>query len=77
LHTKAISLQNSLNDYRTNLQKFSNSDLLLKALDHGALSLAEYYYELSVFYESLNKLLVLEKTLNETVIELNRYQEMP
>ena len=74
LHTKAISLQNSLNDYRTNLQKFSNSDLLLKALDHGELSLAEYYYELSVFYESLNKLLVLEKTLNETVIELNRYQ---
>lgn len=74
LHTKAISLQNSLDDYRTNLQKFNNSSLLMKALDHGELSLAEYYYELSVFYESLDKLMALEKTLNESVIELNRYQ---
>ncbi|MBE0680029.1 MAG: TolC family protein [Bacteroidales bacterium] len=74
LHAKAVSLQNSLNDYRTNLQKFNNSDLLVKALDNGELSLAEYYFELSVFYESLDKLLILEKTLNETVIELNRYQ---
>lgn len=74
LHAKTISLQNSLNDYRANLQKFNNSALLLKALDNGELSLAEYYFELSVFYESLDKLLILEKTLNETVIELNRYQ---
>ena len=74
MHTKAISLQNSMNDYRTSLQKFNNSGLLLKALDKGELSLAEYYFELSVFYESLNKLLVLEKDLNETIIELNRYQ---
>jgi cobalt-zinc-cadmium efflux system outer membrane protein len=74
LHTKAISLQNSLDDYRTNLQKFNNSSLLMKALDNGELSLAEYYYELAVSYESLNKLLTLEKTLNEAVIELNRYQ---
>lgn len=74
LHTKATGLQSSLDDYRTNLQKFTNSDLLMKALDQGELSLAEYYYELSVFYESLNKLLILEKTINETVIDLNRYQ---
>jgi hypothetical protein len=61
-------------DYRANLEKFSNSGLLLKALDKGELSLAEYYFELTVYYESFNKLLVLEKTLNETIIELNRYQ---
>jgi len=74
LHTKANSLQNSMIDYRTNLQKFNISGLLQKALDKGELSLAEYYYELTVYYESFNKLLVLEKTLNETIIELNRYQ---
>ncbi|HNX84447.1 MAG TPA: TolC family protein [Bacteroidales bacterium] len=74
LHTKAGSLQNSLNDYRSNLQKFNNSALLQKALDNGELSLAEYYLELTVYYESFNRLLDIEKSLNETVIELFRYQ---
>jgi outer membrane protein, heavy metal efflux system len=74
LHTKAVSLQNSLNDYSISLQKFNNSALLQKALDHGEITLAEYYYELTIYYESSDKLLALEKTLNETVIELNRYQ---
>ena len=74
LHTKATSLQNSMIDYQANLQKFNNSDLLQRSLDNGELSLAEFYYELTVYYESFNRLLVLEKTLNETIIELNRYQ---
>ncbi len=74
LHTKAVSLQNSLNDYRSNLQKFNNSALLQKALYNGELSLAEYYLELTVYYESFNRLLDIEKSLNETVIELFRYQ---
>lgn len=74
LHTKAGSLQVSIIDYRTNLQKFNNVSLLQKALEMGELSLAEYYYELTVYYESFNKLLVLEKTLNETIIDLNRFQ---
>jgi hypothetical protein len=74
LHTKAISQQNSLNDYRTNLQLFDNSALLQKALDLGELSLAEYIYELSIYYESFNKLLELERNLNMTIVELNKYQ---
>lgn len=74
LHTKAVSLQNSLNDYRTNLQKFNNLALLQKALDNGELSLADYYFELTVYYESFNRMLVIEKSLNETIIELYRYQ---
>ncbi len=74
LHTKAISQQNSLNDYRTNLQLFDNSALLQKALDLGELSLAEYIYELSIYYESFNRILELERNLNMTIVELNKYQ---
>lgn len=74
LYTKAVSLQNSLNDYRINLQKFNNSVLLQKALDNGELSLAEYYFEQTVYYESFNRMLDIEKSLNETIIELYRYQ---
>jgi hypothetical protein len=74
LHTKAVSQQNSLNDYRTNLQLFDNSPLLQKALDLGELSLAEYIFELSIYYESFDKLLELERDLNMTIVELNKYQ---
>jgi len=74
LHTKAVSLQNSLNDYQATLQLYSNTGLLQKALDKGELSLAEYLYELTIYYESFNKLLELEMTLNETIIELNKFQ---
>jgi hypothetical protein len=74
LHTKAVSLQKSLNDYRANLQLYSNTGLLQKALDKGELSLAEYFYELTIYYESFNKMLELEMTLNETIIELNKFQ---
>jgi len=74
LHAKAVSLQNSLDDYRSNLQKFNNSALLQKALDNGELSLAEYYLELTVYYDSYNRMLDIEKSLNETIIELYRYQ---
>jgi len=74
LHTKAVNMQNSLNDFQINLQKHSNSGLLPKALDNGELSLAEYFYELSFYYESIDKLLVLTKSLNDTITELNRYQ---
>ena len=74
LHAKAIDLQNSLNDYRTKLQLLSNSVLLKKALDKGEISLAEYIYELSIYYESTNKLLALERDMNMTILELNKYQ---
>ncbi|HBH84438.1 MAG: hypothetical protein A2X04_16365 [Bacteroidetes bacterium GWF2_41_9] len=74
LHAKSISLQNSINDYRTNLQLLNNFILLQKALDKGELSLAEYIYELSLSYESFNKLLELDRNLNNTIVELNKYQ---
>jgi len=73
LHTKTIGLQKSVNDYRHNLQKFNNSELLKKALDKGEISLIEYILELSFYYESVNKLLEKERDLNKTLAELNQY----
>ncbi len=73
LHTKAMSLQNNVNDYRKNLQLFNSSELLKKALDKGEISLNEYTLELSAYYESINKILELEKELNRTVAELNQF----
>lgn len=73
LHTKAIAMQNSIADYRKRLAAFSNTELLQKALDKGEISLSEYFFELSVYYESIDKLFEAEKSLNVTYTELHRY----
>jgi len=73
LHTKAIGLQNSANDYRLKLLSFDNSEFLKKALDKGEIGLIDYILELSIYYESVNKLLELERGLNKTLAELNQY----
>ena len=73
LHSKVAGLQISVADYRKQLIDFNNTELLRKALDMGEISLAEYFIELSVYYESINKLLEMEKNLNMAFAELNQY----
>jgi cobalt-zinc-cadmium efflux system outer membrane protein len=74
LHDKVIALQNSMNDYQAKLHTFSNSELLRKALDMGEISLAEYFLELSLYYDSYNMLLEMEKILHSASAELNQYR---
>ena len=73
LHSKAISLQSNVTEYRSKLQSFNSSDLLKKALDKGEISLIDYIMELSIYYENVNRMLELEKELNKTNAELNQY----
>jgi hypothetical protein len=73
LHLKAINLQKSLDDYKKNLSIIDSSDLLKKSFITGEISLSDYYYELSVYYESADRLLELERDLNLTLVELNRF----
>jgi outer membrane protein TolC len=73
LYTKTIALQKNVNEYRAGLISFDSSELSKKALDHGEISLIDYLMEFSLYYESLNKLLELERDMNKTMAELNRY----
>lgn len=73
LHAKAIGLQNNANDYKSKLQTFDSSKLLKKALDKGEITLIDYILELSIYYESINKLLRSELEMNKTLAELNQY----
>jgi outer membrane protein TolC len=73
LHTKAISLQSNAADYKSKLQLFNNSELLIKALDKGEITLINYMLELSIYYGSVNKLLELERDVNKSMAELNQY----
>ena len=72
-HTKVMELQKSIVNYRQEIAQYNNNDLLLKALDAGEISLGEYLYELSFYYEGIDKLLEMEHTLNIAWTELLRY----
>ncbi len=73
LHTKTIALQKNVNEYRSGLFSFDSSELSKKALDQGEISLINYLMEFSLYYESVNKLLELERDMNKAMSELNRY----
>lgn len=73
LHSKSIAQQRNVNDYRSKMLLLDNTKLLKKALDLGEISLINYLLELSIYYDSVNKLLELERDMNRTVAELKLY----
>jgi outer membrane protein TolC len=73
LHAKATGLQKNVDGYRADLLKYDNTGLLKKALDKGQISLIEYMLELSIYYESVNRLLEMEREMSRVLAELRRY----
>jgi len=72
-HTRAISLQQSVNDYRNKIKIYDNLVFLDKALEYGEISLTDYILELTNYYSSVNKLLETELEMNRSIAELNQY----
>lgn len=73
LHTKAIALRQNIAEFRAQLSLQSDLALLRKALDKGSISLTEYLFELTVYYDSLEKLLEMERELSITNARLLVY----
>ncbi len=73
LHSKAIGLQKSAADYEENLILYSNSALLMKALEKGEISLIDYMQEVSVYFDSTKNLLQMKQKLNKTIAELLQF----
>jgi len=72
-HDKAISLQQTLKDYRKMLKDYDNTFLLEKSLAQGEISLTDYFFELSFYYNSINNLLKTELEANKAIAELSQY----
>ena len=73
LHDKAIAIQQNITQYREQLSLQSDLELLRKALDKGSISLTEYLFELTVYYDSLEKLLDMQRELSITKAQLLIY----
>lgn len=73
LYNKAKSLNALTLDYKLQLEKYNHSALLNKALDKGQITLIDYMMELSIYYESENRLLELQKDFKQTIAELNQF----
>lgn len=74
LHSKAVSMQINASDYRTTLMEYDNSALLQIALEKGEINLINYILELTIYYESIDNVLELEREMNKTVAELKRFE---
>ncbi|WP_340111683.1 TolC family protein [Maribellus mangrovi] len=72
-HDKAIALQENIAKFREQLTLQNDLELLKKALDKGAISLGEYLFELTVYYDSLEKLLEMQLELSITYSRLLIY----
>jgi len=73
-HTRVVALQSNVAEFRSELANYSNSELLESAFNKGEISLTQYMYELSLYYETIFTLLEMEMSLNVAIAELSRYQ---
>jgi outer membrane protein TolC len=73
LHGRVIALQRSVQDYRARLDDLDNTPLLRKALDKGRISLIEYVLELTMYYQSAEHLLQMERDLSKSLAVLSQY----
>lgn len=73
LYEKILSLQASIESFRSALKSADNRGYLLKALSGGEISLTEYLLEYGIYYDSFRKLKEMEREKNRSVAELNRY----
>ena len=73
MHEQAKSLQELSLNYRSMLQTLDNSELLLKALEAGQISLIEYMLELGFYYEAVNMMLETERQLHKVIAILQHY----
>jgi len=77
LHSKTSSLLKNVKEYRVELEMLDHTNLVLKALNSGEISLIDYILELGIYYKSFERLLQMEKELNKSHAELMKYIKYP
>lgn len=72
-YEKAVDLKKRVEEYNSIFEGINSQELLGKALELGEISLIEYFFEIYFYYDSLERKLQQEHSLNLVIAELNRY----
>ena len=64
-YDKAVNLKETLRSYEKEFALVNSAELLKTALDAGEISLIDYLQELTLYYETTDKFLTIEKELNQ------------
>ncbi|HLN53344.1 MAG TPA: TolC family protein [Lentimicrobium sp.] len=74
-HQKVITSLANAKSYRSEIESHTNAGFLRKAFDSGEISLIEYLTELSFYYESMDRLLKIEREAGIVAADLLYYQD--
>lgn len=74
LYRSAISLQESMREYKQLFEGQSNLALLNKALESGRISMIEYFVEVASLYDSLQNYMQLENDYRKAVASLLKHR---
>lgn len=74
-HQKAVALQLSSEGFEARLQEYNNRSLLEKALNAGEMSLTEYLFELTAYYDAIDSLLKMKYEALRARYMLQRYEK--
>ncbi|WP_071145314.1 TolC family protein [Bacteroides ihuae] len=71
LYMRAVGLQETAIGYRKSLVTFNNTNLLIKALNAGEISLLNYIVEIGLYYETVNQTLAAERDFEKAFTDLS------
>ena len=74
-HQKAVTLQLSSEGFEARLQEYNNRSLLERALNAGEMSLTEYLFELTAYYNAIDSLLEMKYEALRARYMLQRYEK--
>jgi outer membrane protein TolC len=71
LYNRTLGLKTVADIYRKSLEVANSSNLLKKALDAGEISLLDYVFEISLYYNTVNQALEAERDYQKAYAELS------
>lgn len=71
LYTRADGLKQTADNYRKSLTALNNTELLMKALNAGEISLLDYIVEIGLYYDTVNQTLAAERDFAKAQADLS------